>query len=462
MVIPNVAHRLACLQGTYGIHPSVDVVKSVTMAGTSTRETHEAGLHVSQYLSQIGAHTILASLERLLWEERNHVQSHLSYRRGNHQQLCLVRIPLGGKDGVHLLPLARSGCREVFLSHGVALLINKAHGEFSCLSFQLTSPQGEVVLVALLQYNTVKSFVGKGHTRLADGQCGIVLVVFVNRIISGYLKLVAISGILQAPSRRVAPSPTMSGVRRVILEATVLHQLGIDTSIGSIVDVFEKHTDEFVTDGLCLDGRSQCQLCLHGLQSFEGRNHHLLAILLVLHDAVLVVLHQVVNHRPRYTLHVTAHFAQVTIQVNGAIGVGIRFCHVHLHGRCPRFVIGRGHAVLLSLRRIGQHPLVALGCEHRILAIPLSVRVTLPIPVGQVGRRGVCKHGHGFTQAPHAMPPSVVSLRHPRCKHPFLRAPSSEVALQVAASVANAHPVLPIGTIGKVESQVVIVSWRSV
>ena len=90
VVMPDIEVGLTCLQGSYGMVPVVDILKTLSVAHASARETHELRLQSGDGLCQILAQSVLTTLEGLLREQGYHVNTHTGCLQRYDSQTGLV------------------------------------------------------------------------------------------------------------------------------------------------------------------------------------------------------------------------------------------------------------------------------------------------------------------------------------------------------------------------------------
>lgn len=196
-----------------------------------------------------------------------------------------------------------------------------------------------------------------------------------------------------------------------ILEVAVLYQLGIQSSIRSIVYVFEEDAYQMLADGFCTF-RLHFDGCLHRLQAGKADGVLLgtfgiecLAVLLMLRKGD-DTLHRGIRH----TLHPA--LLHGTVQQNLLPHGGIDLC---------RPIFGKAG----------------------------TVKVFLRFPLQQVGRLDVCEGVSAFRQFPDAVPAVVgTGLHQVRFQHPLHLPPGAEVRVDKRVAVCHAEPSVAIGTPG--------------
>ena len=188
-------------------------------------------MHVIECLCQILAHAVLTTFPRVGGEERDvlHVGSRLVASQEDAQGT--LGLCAGGfqRGGVFLPVLAADVhldlCKTLVLVHRV--VINKTHFKCRLAALRTTGPEGETVGGVFLHGDTEESFIlqtGEFVVVAGIGEAHIVGVAVEGTVVA-YLKLA-----VGAPAHQ-----TLGEFKR-----TVLHHLGIQTTVGSVVDVFKE------------------------------------------------------------------------------------------------------------------------------------------------------------------------------------------------------------------------------
>ena len=274
VVAPGVLQGLARLHGAYGSLPAVGVPETVTASvyHTSTRETHELGVQALECLGQVLADAM--SVVGVLRHEPHHVEVHLALLQHENLQVGIGTVLGGNEHSLILLPLLVIDVEGCLGQHLRLVTGNdQHHADRFCLAADIAHEDAEVVLGTRLDRHAVETVIAQSHTRPA---VEVVVVTDALRIDTHIGGVVGMDGLVVAihdvagrvartqetPVGTGSPSVTHHGA---VLEGTVLHEVGIQATVGSIADVLEEDTDKFVTDGLAA-GRS-----LHGLL---GREPH--------------------------------------------------------------------------------------------------------------------------------------------------------------------------------------------
>ena len=147
---------------------------------------------------------------------------------------------IGAEHGLVLVPSLTLRHKFLFGKH-LAVGGHQLHAPLFLLAVDIAHPEREIVGAAALTVgDAVPSFVDEG-VGLHHGIMGVVGTQGM-----GGIYLYRSQGV---PGSGGAP---LLAVARGVFEIAVLNQLGIQTAVGGITDVFEEHTDEFVADGLAL------------------------------------------------------------------------------------------------------------------------------------------------------------------------------------------------------------------
>ena len=188
-------------------------------------------MDVGQSLSQVAAQAVLAVLKRLLGEERHVLQGH---RVGAGEEDAQVGLRLGARrldgDLIFLPVLAvdvELHLREILaLIHG--LLVDQLHANLR-LALGSLGPDGEAVFLALLHADAEEALVLQ--TRAALAVAGVAEHDVVGAALEGTV-------VFKLYVAEDAPAHVVLGK----LKGAVLHQLAVESAVGSKVDVFEKQT----------------------------------------------------------------------------------------------------------------------------------------------------------------------------------------------------------------------------
>ena len=155
MISPKVTLRLSCFQRAYRIFPLINILQTIAMSHTTTRETDETGMNIRYRLSQVLAETVLTSFEGILWKQGNHIQIQFSCRLrdnlkvrirshfcSNHRFIC---FPLAGRH------------RQRSFSTYLPFPIYQTNLQFIGFTLRHTGKHGKIILFTNIQRDTVKS-----------------------------------------------------------------------------------------------------------------------------------------------------------------------------------------------------------------------------------------------------------------------------------------------------------------
>jgi len=115
---------------------------------------------------------------------------------------------------------------------------------------RLVRPERHLVRGALLDRDLVKTAVGDAHP-LAGGQDvehQVMWIVGMQRAVVAETELADTAAVLNELPPGERPPIRLSGGG--VFERAVLDQLGVETTVGSVVQIFEKDADEVAADGL--------------------------------------------------------------------------------------------------------------------------------------------------------------------------------------------------------------------
>ena len=237
--------------------PMINIVNTLTMAHAATRKSHKLRLQLSNSFSKILAQSV--SLVGIVREQRYHVECHSSILLASHHQSAVYSLV-----AIHLCALLVCGIQrksislpllayylQLTLSHHVAIFSNQCHAEFLFLARDVASIDREIVCRTTV-YDAIPSLVIQG----IGSNHGIMRIVLAQRIFGSYSdRSIALPCCYGTPSLMVVAC---------IFEVAILHKFGIESAIGSIADIFEKHTNKLIRNSLALSG-IHIELCLHHL-----------------------------------------------------------------------------------------------------------------------------------------------------------------------------------------------------
>ena len=199
-----------------------------------------------------------------------------------------------------------------------------------------------------------------------------------------------------------------------IFEVAVLYQFGIQSSVCSIVDVFEEYADELITYFFFffwLYGQFQ----IHGLKA--GKT-----------GLVLIGL-----------------FVKQQVPVFAAFGKPLQPFHIVPGGflQCTFF----GHVIYL----LGLLGIFAPRLGYVFFELCIG-EVSLPFPVQQVIRSGMREFFSIAIQLPNAMPYALCVAVQFGFYHPFFFSPRSVITFDVSVSVPDAEPFFSVSAPGEFQS----------
>lgn len=331
---------------------------------------------------------------------------------GTESQFCGSHIGLGNQYRFLRFPFRGS---HLDGSHPdrLPVLIQQADFHLASLTARRNPRKaGEVILLPLLQGNSVESVVLQSCSGLLDIQYGIMRIVFMNGSIRSDREASLSTG--YAPGIVTVPL-LMRTVFRRIFKIAVLYQLGIQATVGRIVDILKEDAYQVVADslpfrGMYLNGGR------HRLQS--GKAYRILfgpfVIQLLPILLVLGIADQLFHNRIGHPLHPAVRLFTV-------------------------------HRYLYSLGR---------ECRSRLIFPPVGLgKITLRSPLQQVGRSGMCQHLSAAGSRPYTMPRPVGRIL-PQMggKHFLFTSPRAKIAFHVIVPVGHGKPLLPVGTPCKPQS----------
>lgn len=158
----------------------------------------------------------------------------------------------GGRGFQHGFPFfpGFGGQLDGGLGHGLSLWVDQTyHGLSASLSVRRTGEKRKVVLLAFLHRNAVESRICEAATGLRHVEHGVMGIVGMNGLFRGHVKCHALA--FHAPCVAAVPALVLVTIGFGVLEIPVLHQFGIQSTVGCIIQVFKEHTNQVLTDGLC-------------------------------------------------------------------------------------------------------------------------------------------------------------------------------------------------------------------
>ena len=255
VVAPGVLQLPALLLRADGGLPAVGVPEAVAAAvhHASAGEAHELRLQVGQCLCQILAQAV--AFVGVFRHERHLVDVEVAHGEDENLQVGILAVLRRRQHSLILLPRRSADIERRLGQHrriGAPTLSGLGQHHAHLLSTAYVAEEhGEVVLCAGLHADAVEAVVLQAEAlpalivvkllRALGVQPHVGGVVGVQRIVHPHLhraQRVARANLF--PSRAGTPSVA---VGRAELEASVLHQLGIESAVGRVVDVLEEDTD---------------------------------------------------------------------------------------------------------------------------------------------------------------------------------------------------------------------------
>ena len=231
------------------------------MHHTSTGESHELRIQVGQRLSQILPHAV--ALIRILGHHRNHVNIQLALVQHQNLQHGLLRLFRGSQHSLILLPILAAYIdgslgQQFRVSAPPHLRLSQHDAHLLRTIVHITHKGREVILCPSLHREAVEAIVLQSEALPAlvvvillhtlNVQAHIGGVVLVETVVHAWLhESQRVSGTDGPPGSSRSP-PVALG--RTELEGTVLHQLRIESAIGSTTDILEEDTYQFITNSL--------------------------------------------------------------------------------------------------------------------------------------------------------------------------------------------------------------------
>ena len=239
-----------------------------------------------------------------------------------------------------------------------------------------------------------------------------------------------------------------------IFKITILHQLGIQTAVGSIIDVLKKDTDQFITD-LLRPARIYLDC---GFKRFQALETHFIVPRQFSVECgpiccAFYSLYHALHSGIRYLEYLSVHRLPVHKcllrhrRINGSIDFARLAEMIKIFGN------GFVHPAILGL----EHYLISSRCrvvrQHRsdTTVHPLHIRIVLRLPFYQIGTVSHGKLVGIIVHLEHATPRPVRHLYQIRMVHFLFRSPCSEVALNESMAGSNPLPHLPVRTPSKIQ-----------
>ena len=207
---------------------------------------------------------------------------------------------------------------------------------------------------------------------------------------------------LYTPRIRAVPVLISCTVFGRIFKITVLNQLRIKSTIGSIIDILKENTYQMLANGLHPSG-------IHpdgGSDRFQSGKADgiLFGTLIILYIAEFLMLsktNQLFYIRIRYFLHITVQGIFIKDNLPGSDQSG--------HGRL------------------------------------LRIDILLGSPLQQVGRMGSTPYFSAGGKLPPAIPTSIFRFFQKRFNHSLFRPPTPEITFQIGKAVGYTQPLVAIG-----------------
>ena len=243
-VLPAVLVDGTILDGTYRVLPLVALLEVGALDDATTWEAEYAGLQVAEGLCQVGTHAVLASFPGVLREHRDMLEV------GNHNWFLLVKATqedaecevvgshLGGDFGGVLLPLLAldvDAGRSSLLGFAHRVVVGKPNEQCTLATVGATCPEADAIDGIGLGGNAEEALV------LDAGA-----LVNMTGIRKADIMRIALEWAVVAHFDLAKGLPAHQGLRK--FERTVLDHLGIETTIGGIVDVLEEDAIHGVLD----------------------------------------------------------------------------------------------------------------------------------------------------------------------------------------------------------------------
>ena len=226
-IVPAVLVKRTVLHGAYGVFPVVTRGQIGTLDDAAAREAEHAGLGVGQGLRQVLAQSVPAPLPRIDGEERHMLEVNASARLEEDAKVSLGKGLLRRDCNFVTLPVGRVygqnvGSHHLRLAHRGG--VYQLHLDFLALAAR---PYREAVALAGLHADAEKALVFQsGELRAVPrGRQAHIMGVALERAV-----------VLQRHVAKRLPAHEMLGK----LERAVFHQLGIQASVGRIIDVFKE------------------------------------------------------------------------------------------------------------------------------------------------------------------------------------------------------------------------------
>ena len=230
-VVPAVLVQRTVLYGTHGVLPLVAGLEVGALYDTTAGETEYARVHVEECLRQILAHAVLTTFPRVGGEKGDMLHVGRGLVAGEEE--AEGALGLGTRRlqrGRVFLPLLAAdldidGGEALVLTHGV--VVDETHLQCRSTALGTACPQGETVGGTFLDGDAEEALV------LKTGE-----LVAVAGVLEAHVMGIALEGtvVLDVEVAEGAPAHEVLGE----LKGAVLHHLGIEPTVGGIVDVFKE------------------------------------------------------------------------------------------------------------------------------------------------------------------------------------------------------------------------------
>ena len=231
------------LDGANGVLPLEAVVEAIALSGlpldvASARETHELGVQGLEHLGEVDAAAVGTTLVGGR-EEADDVERERAGLREGQAQTALGVAGFGlDADVLDLLPTAglqlecgRGGAQFA------AITPHKGGGDIALVGTLGLDPEGEGVGGLLTEGHAPVALVLDTSASCAERELQVVGLAVVERTLGGERGYGLPYGL------------PMGGRGGIVLERTVMNQLGIEAAIASMIDFLEKDSIQTRTDG---------------------------------------------------------------------------------------------------------------------------------------------------------------------------------------------------------------------
>ena len=246
-VLPTVLVQRPVFYRTHRFLPVITGIQISTFHNATTGKTEDSRMDICQSLCQVLAKSVFMSFPRIDREKRDMLQVHCSF---GSKENTKCRFRLGHtrlQDQLVLLPFFRidcqvSGGKRLMFAHRLGIHQFNPQCFFS-VPLRQTCPNRETILLPFSDTDTKEAFVIQsgmfmGMSRI--GKTHIMRIPFKRTVVHQSYFTVSF------PSHQV--------LRK--LKRTVLHQFGVQATVGRIVDVLKKESVhgrlDFRSQFLCL------------------------------------------------------------------------------------------------------------------------------------------------------------------------------------------------------------------